>query len=85
MHMTWILILAAAVLTALALPVAAEESRVFKNEKGQETGRSITRGNTTTFSNEKGQQTGRVDRRPDGTQLFYDASGRSLGSSRGRR
>jgi hypothetical protein len=79
------IILAAAILAALALPVAAEpQSRTFRNEKGQEIGRSVTRGNTTTFSNEKGQQTGRAERRPDGSTNYYDERGRMIGSSRGR-
>ena len=64
--------------------VRAEESRTFRNERGQVTGQATTRGDTTTFSNEKGQQTGRADRRPDGSTNYYDARGRMIGSSRGR-
>jgi hypothetical protein len=63
--------------------VRAEESRVFKNEKGQEVGRSVTRGNTTTLKNERGQEVGRSERRGDGTINFYDQSGRMIGTSKG--
>jgi hypothetical protein len=62
---------------------AEERSRTFQNPLGQEVGRATTRGNTTTFSNERGQQTGRAERRPDGSTNFYDAQGRTLGTSRG--
>jgi hypothetical protein len=63
---------------------APAESRTLYNEKGQEIGRSITRGNTTSLKNERGQEIGRADRRPDGSTNYYDASGRMIGSSRGR-
>jgi predicted lipid-binding transport protein (Tim44 family) len=78
-------LLAAIILVLLILVghVRAEESRTLKNEKGQEIGRSITHGNTTTFSNERGQQTGRAERRGDGSTIFYDAQGRMLGTSKG--
>ena len=61
---------------------AEDRSQTFSNSKGQEIGRSVTRGNTTTFSNSLGQQTGRAERRPDGSTNFFDSMGRMRGSSR---
>jgi hypothetical protein len=80
-------LLAAALLITLVLVgfVRAEESRTFRNEKGQEIGRSITRGNTTVHKDAMGREIGRSERRGDGTTNYYDALGRSLGSSRERR
>jgi hypothetical protein len=63
---------------------ARAESRTLYNEKGQEIGRSITRGNTATLKNERGQEIGRADRRPDGTTTYRDEKGRIIGTSRGR-
>jgi hypothetical protein len=54
--------------------VRAEESRTFRNDRGQVTGQATTRG----------QQTGHADRRPDGSTNYYDERGRMIGSSRGR-
>jgi hypothetical protein len=62
---------------------AEERARTFFNERGQEVGRSVTRGNTTTFENSRGQATGRAERRPDGTIILFDDKGRMIGSSRG--
>jgi hypothetical protein len=63
----------------------AEDSKTFRNERGQEIGRSITRGNTTTLKDAMGREIGRSERRGDGTTIYYDERGRSLGSSREKR
>jgi hypothetical protein len=55
----------------------------FYNDKGQVTGQTTTRGDTTTFSNEKGQVTGRAERRGNATN-FFNERGQMIGSSRGR-
>jgi hypothetical protein len=62
--------------------VRAEESRTFRNERGQVTGQATTRGDTTTYSNEKGQITGRAERRGNTTNFFNEKG--QIGSSRGR-
>jgi hypothetical protein len=61
-----------------------EESKTFRNERGQEIGRSITRGNTTTLKDEKGREIGRSERRDDGTTIFFNQRGQEIGSSRAK-
>jgi hypothetical protein len=63
----------------------ANSQRSFFNDKGQEVGRSTTRGNTTTIQDNMGREVGRTERRPDGTTNFYDSAGRMIGSSKDRR
>jgi hypothetical protein len=72
-------------LVALITTASAEPLTTFRNDKGQVTGYSERRGNTTTFSNSLGQQTGRAERQRDGTTIFYDSAGRMVGSSKDRR
>jgi YD repeat-containing protein len=64
---------------------AEPQTRTLYNDRGQEIGRSITRGNTTTLKNERGQEIGRSERRGDGVTNYYDERGRMIGSSRERR
>jgi hypothetical protein len=78
---------AAAATFALAVTLSAraepQQSRTLYNEKGQEVGRSITRPDgSTTYKDSMGREVGRSERRGDSTN-YYDALGRSLGSSRG--
>jgi hypothetical protein len=61
---------------------AEPQRRSFFNDKGQEVGRSTTRGNTTTIQDYMGREVGRTERRPDGTTNFYDSAGRIIGTSR---
>jgi YD repeat-containing protein len=72
-----------AILVALVGPApAGERTRTFYDEKGQEIGRTTTRGNTTTFFNNRGQEVGRAERRGNTTN-FYNDKGQMIGASRG--
>ncbi len=59
-----------------------EPLTTFRNDRGQVTGYGQTQGNTTTYKNERGQEVGRAIRQQDGSILFYDSKGRSIGSAR---
>jgi YD repeat-containing protein len=82
--------LLASVALAVACPASTyaepqTQSRTLYDARGQEIGRSITRGNTTVHKDAMGREIGRSERRGDGTTNYYDALGRSLGSSRSDR
>jgi hypothetical protein len=64
---------------------AETQTRTHYNERGQEIGRSITRGGTTVHKDAMGREVGRSERKSDGTTNFYDAQGRSIGSAREKR
>jgi hypothetical protein len=83
-----------AVALAAALAVASparayaepqSQSRTFKNDRGQEIGRSITRGSTTVHKDAMGREIGRSERKSDGTTNYYSNDGRMIGSTRERR
>jgi hypothetical protein len=78
---TAITIVAVLIATATA-SAEPQQSRTFYNERGQEVGRSTTRGSETIFFNEKGQQTGRSEQRGDGTTIFFNDKGQRVGTSR---
>jgi hypothetical protein len=75
---------------AVACPASAyaepqSQSRTLYNDRGQEIGRSITRGGTTVHKDAMGRELGRSEKRPDGVTNYYSNDGRMLGSSRERR
>jgi hypothetical protein len=77
-----ICIAGAMLINALAIIVVRAGERTLKNDRGQETGRATTRGDTTTVEDSFGREIGRTERRSDGSIDVIDNMGRRMGTIR---